>query len=446
MPVSGMAYLDRPREAGYFVFPDLSVRHEGKYKLCFNLFEETKDAKDRDSEEEKTNRGSVMAASMGSFDWKIQVKSVPFTVFSAKKFPGLKESTPLSRVVAEQGCRVRIRRDVRMRRRDGKDEASIEDGYERVRRTPSPAQMSEPLQYGYKQEQDRRPSSDHYQPHHAQAYRLPQAPPPRTPSYTPAYPPSHAYASSPVPPPQPRYVPPPQQSAHAPQPYYQSEYPRQAPAVNDNYARERAQHEASMREREAYERASHDEGYYRRTSVGYAHSHAPPPAAPRHDAYARRESSSYGPPPPQYPALEPGPPSHQHLALAPLKMPPIDTKREPSSPIGPLSGGSRLSSAALLPSPASYQDRPSYSHYPPAPPSAYSEPARNGKRPYDTVFGGAAASYHQPLHNGMRPNSIHNNSTTFDEDEDDTHEMETFKMQYKRASGKIYSRELPVLH
>ncbi|KAK3073454.1 velum formation- protein, partial [Coniosporium uncinatum] len=50
-PVAGMAYLDRPQPAGYFIFPDLSVRHEGKYRLAFALFEELKEAKDMDSEE-----------------------------------------------------------------------------------------------------------------------------------------------------------------------------------------------------------------------------------------------------------------------------------------------------------------------------------------------------------------------------------------------------------
>ena len=49
---------------------------------------------------------------MLSFDWRMEVKSDLFTVYSAKKFPGLAESTNLSRTVAEQGCRVRIRRDV----------------------------------------------------------------------------------------------------------------------------------------------------------------------------------------------------------------------------------------------------------------------------------------------------------------------------------------------
>ena len=36
------------------------------------------------------------------------------------KFPGLTTSTNLSRVIAEPRCRVRIRRDVRMRRRGDK--------------------------------------------------------------------------------------------------------------------------------------------------------------------------------------------------------------------------------------------------------------------------------------------------------------------------------------
>ncbi|KAI1005591.1 hypothetical protein K3495_g2629 [Podosphaera aphanis] len=128
MPVSGMAYLDRPTEAGYFIFPDLSVRHEGQYVLCFNLYEECKNDCDRDNDQ-KCFMSEEPGAPDSSFDWRMEVKSVPFTVYSAKKFPGLTESTHLSRIVAEQGCRVRIRRDARMRRRDQKMElqASHED-------------------------------------------------------------------------------------------------------------------------------------------------------------------------------------------------------------------------------------------------------------------------------------------------------------------------------
>lgn len=142
MPVSGMAYLDRPKEAGYFLFPDLSVRHEGLYRLTFNLFEQTKEFADLDKE---IHDGAAHTAE--SFDWRMEVKSNEFAVYSAKKFPGLTESTVLSRTVAEQGCRVRIRRDVRMRRREGKSSTTAvagngdvraEEEYARRHRTQTP--------------------------------------------------------------------------------------------------------------------------------------------------------------------------------------------------------------------------------------------------------------------------------------------------------------------
>ena len=133
MPVAGMAYLDRPSPAGYFIFPDLSVRHEGKYRLSFNLFEETK-ARDMETDPALTNQPSTsnqgrapQAPPSNCVPFRLEVKSRPFVVYSAKKFPGLAESTSLSRLVAEQGCRVRIRRDVRMRRRDTKTSKEFED-------------------------------------------------------------------------------------------------------------------------------------------------------------------------------------------------------------------------------------------------------------------------------------------------------------------------------
>jgi hypothetical protein len=129
-PVAGMAYLDRPTPAGYFIFPDLSVRHEGKYRLSFALFENLSEVKDLDPEDP-----DVIFDGNHFVTHRAEVKSAPFTVFSAKKFPGLSESTALSRMVAEQGCRVRIRRDVRMRRRENKgskewDEFDEDAGYD----------------------------------------------------------------------------------------------------------------------------------------------------------------------------------------------------------------------------------------------------------------------------------------------------------------------------
>lgn len=138
-PVAGMAYLDRPTPAGYFIFPDLSVRHEGKYRLSFALFENLSEVKDLDPEDP-----DVIFDGNHFVTHRAEVKSAPFTVFSAKKFPGLSESTALSRMVAEQGCRVRIRRDVRMRRRENKSSKEWDEydeeggGYDQARRTATP--------------------------------------------------------------------------------------------------------------------------------------------------------------------------------------------------------------------------------------------------------------------------------------------------------------------
>jgi hypothetical protein len=127
-PVAGMVYLDRPHPAGYFIFPDLSVRHEGQFRLSFSLYEELKRTEDHDKMEDPSRASSPGETHVTH---RLEVKSEVLQVFSAKKFPGLTESTSLSRVVAEQGCRVRIRRDVRMHRRDHRaKEGKDWDGYE----------------------------------------------------------------------------------------------------------------------------------------------------------------------------------------------------------------------------------------------------------------------------------------------------------------------------
>ncbi|ORY64105.1 velvet factor-domain-containing protein, partial [Pseudomassariella vexata] len=145
MPVSGCAYLDRPDPAGYFLFPDLSVRHEGPYRLSFELYEQRKERGDFDLPDPTAN--PEVLEEDECFNHVLGIKSQKFHVFSAKKFPGLAESTALSRTIAEQGCRVRIRRDVRMRRREGKTsnndefEQAQQDELARQRRTQSPADV-----------------------------------------------------------------------------------------------------------------------------------------------------------------------------------------------------------------------------------------------------------------------------------------------------------------
>ncbi|CAG7560981.1 unnamed protein product [Fusarium equiseti] len=197
VPASGMAYLDRPAEAGYFIFPDLSVRHEGLYRLTFSLFETTKEEQDFDIQPADGDLPPGV-------DFRMEIKTNPFMVFSAKKFPGLMESTQLSKTVADQGCRVRIRRDVRMRKRDSKPAGNNNNsnnnnnnnnagnnGFERReedfgrRRTVTPAAEAP---HGIRNRSQSN-SSEHRAPY-ADASRRPSMvdsyPPPPPPSYDPA--------------------------------------------------------------------------------------------------------------------------------------------------------------------------------------------------------------------------------------------------------------------
>ncbi|KZF24951.1 hypothetical protein L228DRAFT_58943 [Xylona heveae TC161] len=78
-------------DGGFFVFGDLSVKMEGEYRLRFSLFEMLKTE-------------------------VVHIKSIvseTFTVYSAKSFPGMSESTFLSRSFGDQGVRLRIRKEPR---------------------------------------------------------------------------------------------------------------------------------------------------------------------------------------------------------------------------------------------------------------------------------------------------------------------------------------------
>lgn len=79
-------------DGGFFVFPDLSVKIEGQFRLRFSLFEMMKTR----------------------VEYITSVTSDPFTVFSHKTFPGLSESTFLSRSFGDQGVKLRIRKEPRV--------------------------------------------------------------------------------------------------------------------------------------------------------------------------------------------------------------------------------------------------------------------------------------------------------------------------------------------
>lgn len=57
------------------------------------------------------------------------VFSEVFQVYSAKKFPGVIESTPLSKIFAHQGIKIPIRKDVKLEKdNDGDGEGDDDEG------------------------------------------------------------------------------------------------------------------------------------------------------------------------------------------------------------------------------------------------------------------------------------------------------------------------------
>lgn len=458
MPVSGMAYLDRPTEAGYFIFPDLSVRHEGKYRLSFNLYEETKKpADDGDAESMNDSKPNIMTgpnAPDSSFDWRLEVKSAQFTVFSAKKFPGLAESTVLSRTVAEQGCRVRIRRDVRMRRREGKSGADFDDVAEDDYARPGRAAEQPHDPYNRERshsgspdgraypDQQRRQSGEYQQgyPQYSPSPLQGHAPPPpgghlgflggRDGPQQFGAPPSHYHQPPPPPPP-------PAPQAYQPAP---NAYPPPAPA----------QFRAAPPPPPPQSNLTYDIRQYPQS----AHP-TNPPRDPREIEYSRRASSSYPPQAPhgsQFPAVDlgynrapyqgyaPRPQSpHTPATLPPLQLHHVEYESL-TSPPGPLSSVNRIAPPLHSPNYERAPERSSSFSQPttqPLPPLA--EATRNGKRSFDAVFSAASAAATQPLYNGMRPSSSHNQA------QDDDDELGDVKMSYKRADGTDYTRELPTL-
>jgi Velvet factor len=78
-------------DGAFFVFGDLSVKVEGTFRLQFNLYEMRK---------------------MECFYIR-SVQSDPFPVLVGKAWPGMQESTPLTRSFSDQGVRLRLRKEPR---------------------------------------------------------------------------------------------------------------------------------------------------------------------------------------------------------------------------------------------------------------------------------------------------------------------------------------------
>ena len=468
-PVAGMAYLDRPKPAGYFIFPDLSVRHEGKYRLSFNLYEEVKNPqRDADPEDptspngtENTNRGNG-SGPRNSVQFRLEVKSNPFNVFSAKKFPGLSESTSLSRLVNEQGCRVRIRRDVRMRRRDKVSDSYIGDDIcppppERFSTQPQPADRprstsNASTEVSMPYSADRRQSYHDINYYQAAAYPQAHAPPPQSASsYT-----SHlSFGSSSTPHYQtPTMVTPSQssisqtyQQSPTTYPYGSQQHTRQLSGPQSyGYSGQPAQQSAygppTYVDERSYPDSRRSSGAY---SIGRSQGIIEPydrsrPATQQASTSAQLRSLT----PLNTSTTNPGPPSLPPIKAlvrqSPLESGLSEPKSSPSSivPHGPHNPFSTPSYG-----PGNY-----HSHNPPIPQSANPTSASQPKRLYGDVFD--ATPMNQPMHGGMRPNTASQSQdlphieTADGEYADAYGDLDDMApLVYKRADGSRQARKCP---
>jgi hypothetical protein len=92
---------DKNVEAYWFVLQDLSVRTEGHFRLRMSFIDVG----------QAVSQSGQMGLNKGRAPVLAHVFSDSFQVFSAKKFPGVIESTPLSKCFAQQGIKIPIRKD-----------------------------------------------------------------------------------------------------------------------------------------------------------------------------------------------------------------------------------------------------------------------------------------------------------------------------------------------
>ena len=469
MPVAGMAYLDRPDPAGYFIFPDLSVRHEGKYRLSFNLFEELKESKDGDTNaatpspniDHRTVSHMNPTSPRDHVHFRLEVKSVPFNVFSAKKFPGLAESTQLSRVVAEQGCRVRIRRDVRMRRRDtkanqGYDEFDEENAYARSDRYVTPdmyvkSQMPDrprstshgsvdvPTPYSVEQRRLSAQDLNYFNQTNFQQPPPPVPPPPANANY-----PSHLSFGvpnnnqfsaptfqpppAPAPPSAPNFVPNGNGFQYAANHTRQMSIPRNSYGIQQCQAPQHPQYQQAQ---------PHD---YRRASNPMTNPIYPSQQINPYPAVENRPpmQQTWYPQPAPAPAPRTVTPVNGQV-LPPLKtlQQPVERKYEPAPPT------SAMPTSSIAPSTPSLDTLPNkFAPYSAAPQSATSA-SHLGKRTFGSVFD--STHLNQPMHSGMRPSTQGQDAVQVETDEALEDDYQDFKkvLSYKRADGSRQLKKCP---
>jgi hypothetical protein len=102
----------------FYIFPDLSIRVEGRYRLKFDLL--------------RVVLPPGPPALPGTNHVAAEVLSDVFVVYAAKKFPGMMQSTELTKAIARQGIKISVRGEPRGRR-EGKGNTT------KSRKRPAPS-------------------------------------------------------------------------------------------------------------------------------------------------------------------------------------------------------------------------------------------------------------------------------------------------------------------
>ena len=143
LSASAFRLQDLNKEDGiWFVLQDLSVRTEGWFRLKFTFVNLHRS----ETAPEAGDGESPLVVAGSSAPVLASVFSKPFHVWSAKRFPGVIESTALSRHFAGQGIKIPIRKEGRdgdkkkKKRRNGEDEEEEdeeeEEDYAKVQGSP----------------------------------------------------------------------------------------------------------------------------------------------------------------------------------------------------------------------------------------------------------------------------------------------------------------------
>jgi len=141
------------KDGGFFVFGDISVKKQGTFRLRFSLFELVKGRTPQDA-------SAVLIRS---------IDSQPFSVLAGKEFDGLAQSTQLSRAFADQGVRLRLRKEPRgcAGRKRSRSESQPAPPQERARAEPqAPAPWMPQVQHPYPQQLPQLPQQAYHAANH----------------------------------------------------------------------------------------------------------------------------------------------------------------------------------------------------------------------------------------------------------------------------------------